>query len=100
MAKKSNKKKLSWATVDVGRACIEANANLVVVYDGKKSFWSYEALVYIAKRTPQAITLSALCAFVQEKGSPCHNEKGGNHFTFVARNIPEQQALEEAEQND
>lgn len=100
MAKQSNKKELSWATVDVGRACIESNANLVVVYDGKKVFWPYEGLVYIAKRTPQAITLSALCAFVHEKGEPCHNKKVGNHFTFVARSIPEQQALEEAEQDD
>ncbi len=98
MAKNSNKKELSWATVDVGRACIEANANLVVVYDGKKLFWPYDALLYIAKRSPQAITLSDFCACVQSEGEPCHNKRVGNHFAFVARNVPIKQALEEAEQ--
>ena len=100
MAGKSNEKELSWATVDVGRACIEANANLVVVYSGKKLLWSFEALVYIAKRSPQALTLSDFCACVLKEGEPCQNKKVGNHFTFVARNVSVKQALEEAEQTD
>lgn len=93
------KQKLSWATVDVGRACIAANGNLVVAYEGKKSFWSYEGLVLLANQCPQALTLPAFCACVEKEGEPCENKKTGVCFMFVARDVPEEEALQDVEEN-
>lgn len=92
-------KKLSWATVDVGRACIEANANLVVVYNSKKSFWPYEGLVQLAAQCSKALSLIDFCSCVEQDGDPCKSKKTKNHFSFVARYTSKEQALEEAEEN-
>lgn len=93
------KQKLSWATVDVGRACIAANGNLVVAYEGKKCFWPYEGLVQIASQCPQALTLPAFCACVEKEGEPCKNKKTGAIFMFVARDVSREEALQDVEEN-
>lgn len=61
---------------DVCRAAIECNANLVVVYNGKKAFWYYEQLQ----------------ALVADK---CSKETTKCSFCFVARNVPREEALSE-----
>jgi len=59
---------------DVCRAALECNANLVVVYNGKKAFWYYEQLQALVAEYPnKSITL----------------------FCFVARNVPREEALSE-----
>lgn len=43
---------------DVCRAALECNANLVVVYNGKKAFWYYEQLQALVAEYPnKSITL-------------------------------------------
>lgn len=37
---------------DVCRAALECNANLVVVYNGKKAFWYYEQLQALVAEYP------------------------------------------------
>lgn len=92
---KTNKNQLSLATADIGRAAIEANANLVVVFDHKKLFWPFEGLVLLAQQTPAALTLADFCACVAKAGEPCKSRKTGNSFSFVARNIPREEALKD-----
>lgn len=44
---------------DVCRAALECNANLVVVYNGKKAFWYYEQLqALVARNVPREEALS------------------------------------------
>lgn len=45
-----DKNQLSLATADIGRAAIEANGNLVVVFDHKKLFWPFEDLSSLPSR--------------------------------------------------
>lgn len=92
---KTNKNQLSLATADVGRAAIEANANLVVVFDHKKLFWSFEGLVQLTQQTQAALTLADFCACVAKAGEPCKSRKTGNSFRFVARNISREEALKD-----
>lgn len=92
---KTNKNQLSLATADVGRAAIEANANLVVVFDHKKLFWPFEGLALLAQQTPGALTLGLFCACVAKAGEPCKSRKTGNSFRFVARNISREEALQD-----
>lgn len=92
---KTKTNQLSLATADVGRAAIEANANLVVVFDHKKLFWPFEGLVQLAQRTPAALTLGLFCACVAEAGEPCKSRKTGNSFMLVARNLSPQEAMKD-----
>lgn len=92
---KTNKNQLSLATADVGRAAIEANANLVVVFDHKKLFWPFEGLALFAQQTQAALTLADFCACVAKAGEPCKSRKTGNSFRFVARNISREEALQD-----
>lgn len=96
--KKIEESKISWTSTDIGKACIDANANLVVVYHGKKLFWSFEDLVYLAEKYGKPLTLAAFCECVEISGEHCKNKKVGDHFAFVARNISCAQALNEAEE--
>jgi hypothetical protein len=86
---------LSLATADIGRAAIEANASLVVVYNHKKLFWSFNGLVQLAHRTPAALTLLDFCACVAKAGDPCKSRKTGNSFHFVARGISPEEAMKD-----
>ena len=92
---KTNKNQLSLATADVGRAAIEANSNLVVVFDHKKLFWPFEGLALLAQQSPAALTLGLFCACVAKAGEPCKSRKTGNSFRFVARNISREEALQD-----
>lgn len=90
-----DKNQLSLATADIGRAAIEANANLVVVFDRKKLFWPFEGLVQLTQQTQAALTLADFCACVAKAGEPCKSRKTGNSFRFVARNISREEALKD-----
>ena len=90
-----DKNQLSLATADVGRAAIEANANLVVVFDHKKLFWPFEGLVQLAQRTPAALTLGLFCSCVAKAGEPCKSRKTGNSFMLVARNLSPEKAMKD-----
>jgi hypothetical protein len=92
---KTNKNQLSLAIADVGRAAIEANANLVVVFDHKKLFWPFEGLVLLTQQTQAALTLADFCACVAKAGESCKSRKTGNSFRFVARNISREEALKD-----
>ena len=92
---KTIENQLSLATADVGRAAIEANANLVVVFDHKKLFWPFEGLALLAQQTPAALTLGLFCACVAKAGEPCKSRKTGNSFMFVARNLLPQEAMKD-----
>ncbi len=74
---------------DVCRAAIECNANLVVVYNGKKAFWYYEQLQALVAEYPnKSITLLEFCVAAEKVGDKCS-------FCFVARNVPREEALSE-----
>lgn len=90
-----DKNQLSLATADVGRAAIEVNANLVVVFDHKKLFWPFEGLVQLVQKTPAALTLGLFCACVAKAGEPCKSRKTGNSFMFVARNLSPEEAMKD-----
>lgn len=92
---KTNKNQLSLATADIGRAAIEANANLVVVFDHKKLFWPFEGLVLLAQQTLAALTLGLFCACVARAGEPCESRKTGNSFMLVARNLSSKEAMKD-----
>lgn len=92
---KTNKNQLSLATADIGRAAIEANGNLVVVFDHKKLFWPFEGLVQLTQQAQAALTLADFCACVAKAGEPCKSRKTGNSFRFVARNISREEALKD-----
>ena len=92
---KTKTNQLSLATADVGRAAIEANANLVVVFDHKKLFWPFEGLALLSQQTPGALTLGLFCACVAKAGEPCKSRKTGNSFMLVARNLSPQEAMKD-----
>lgn len=53
---------------DVCRAALECNANLVVVYNGKKAFWYYEQLQALVVEYPnKSITLLEFFVLQQKK---------------------------------
>lgn len=57
---------------DVCRAALECNANLVVVYNGKKAFWYYEQLQALAAEYPnKSITLLEFCVAAEKVGDKC-----------------------------
>lgn len=78
---------------EVGRAAIECNGNLVVVFNGKKAFWFKEQIESFVKEhpeaplplsvfsvnTPKAETISLFCLFP-------HFSHSGNHH-FIVLNI-------------
>lgn len=90
-----DKNQLSLATADIGRAAIEANANLVVVFDHKKLFWPFEGLALLARQSPGALTLDLFCACVAKAGEPCKSRKTGNSFMLVARNLSSKEAMKD-----
>lgn len=45
---------------EIGRAAIECNGNLVVVFNGKKAFWFKEQIESFVKEHPRS-TSSTLC---------------------------------------
>ena len=92
---KTKTNQLSLVTADVGRAAIEANANLVVVFDHKKLFWPFEGLVLLSQQTPDALTLGLFCACVVKAGEPCKSRKTGDSFMLVARNLSPQEAMKD-----
>lgn len=92
---KTKTNQLSLATTDVGRAAIEANTNLVVVFDHKKLFWPFEGLALLAQQTPAALTLGLFCACVAKAGEPCKSRKTGNSFMLVARNLSPEKAMKD-----
>ena len=93
---KTNKNQLSLATADIGRAAIEANANLVVVFDHKKLFLPFDVLVCHYRQTQAAaLTIADFCACVANAGDPCKSRKTGNSFRFVARNISQEEAMKD-----
>lgn len=71
---------------EIGRAAIECNGNLVVVFNGKKAFWFKEQIESFVKEHPEApLPLSVFCVTVSKVGEPCKYKSTGNSFSFVAR---------------
>ena len=82
--------------VDIAKAALSCNANLVVVYNNKKMMVYHEALQEMTEKFPdKVLTLPLFCAMVSENGEPCKNEDTGNSFSFVARGISKDEALAE-----
>ena len=78
------------------RAALECNANLVVVYNGKKAFWYYEQLQALVAEYPnKSITLLEFCVAAEKVGEKCSKETTKCSFCFVARNVPREEALSE-----
>jgi hypothetical protein len=68
---------------EVGRAAIECNGNLVVVFNGKKAFWFKEQIESFVKEHPEApLPLSVFCVAVSKVGEPCKYKSTGNSFSF------------------
>lgn len=89
-------KKSEMLMVDVGRAALSCNANLVVVFNHKKMMFYHEYLQKVADLYPdKTMPLFVFLEIVNKQGEPCKNEKTGNSFAFVARDIPEDEALDE-----
>lgn len=81
---------------DVCRAALECNANLVVVYNGKKAFWYYEQLQALVAEYPnKSITLLEFCVAAEKVGDKCSKETTKCSFCFVARNVQREEALSE-----
>jgi len=81
---------------EVGRAAIECNGNLVVVFNGKKAFWFKEQIESFVKEHPEApLPLSVFCVAVSKVGEPCKYKSTGNSFSFVARSVSRSEALSE-----
>ena len=81
---------------DVCRAALECNANLVVVYNGKKAFWYYEQLQTLVGEYPnKSITLLEFCVAAEKCGDKCSKKTTKCSFSFVARNVPREEALSE-----
>ena len=80
----------------IGRAAIECNGNLVVVFNGKKAFWFKEQIESFVKEHPEApLPLSVFCVAVSKVGEPCKYKSTGNSFSFVARSVSRSEALSE-----
>ena len=63
---------------EVGRAAIECNGNLVVVFNGKKAFWFKEQIESFVKEHPEApLPLSVFCVAVSKVGEPCKYKSTG-----------------------
>ena len=74
---------------EVGRAAIECNGNLVVVFNGKKAFWFKEQIESFVKEHPEApLPLSVFCVAVSKVGEPCKYKSTGNSFSFVLEAFP------------
>lgn len=76
---------------DVCRAALECNANLVVVYNGKKAFWYYEQLQALVAEYPN----KSIISLEKKLGDKCSKETTKCSFCFVARNVPREEALSE-----
>lgn len=69
---------------DVCRAALECNANLVVVYNGKKAFWYYEQLQALVAEYPnKSITLLEFCVAAEKVGDKCSKETTKCSFFFL-----------------
>lgn len=69
---------------EVGRAAIECNGNLVVVFNGKKAFWFKEQIESFVKEHPEApLPLSVFCVAVSKVGEPCKYKSTGNSLIFL-----------------
>lgn len=81
---------------DVCRAAIECNGNLVVVYNGKKTFWYYEQLqALVEKSEGKPFSLLEFCVATDQVGDKCSKNTDSCSFSFVARNVPREEALED-----
>lgn len=90
------KEEMDLYKVDIAKAALSCNANLVVVYNHKKMMVYHEALQEMTEKFPdKVLTLPLFCAMVDENGGPCKEENAGNSFAFVARDIPKDEALDE-----
>lgn len=79
---------------EIGRAAIECNGNLVVVFNGKKAFWFKEQIESFVKEHPEApLPLSVFCVTVSKVGEPCKYKGTGNSFSFVARSVSPQRSI-------
>lgn len=82
--------------VDVGRAAVSCNANLVVVFNQKKMMFYYENLQKAADLYPdKAMPLFVFLDIVNKQGEPCKKKNTGYSFAFVARGISMDEALDE-----
>ena len=81
---------------DVCRAAIECNGNLVVVFNGKKSFWYYEQLQELVDKSDgKPFTLLEFCLATEKVGDKCSKDTDKCSVSFVARNVPREEALKE-----
>lgn len=79
---------------DVCRAALECNANLVVVYNGKKAAWLFPSQ-QVVECPNKSITLLEFCVAAEKVGDKCSKETTKCSFCFVARNVPREEALSE-----
>ncbi len=81
---------------DVCRGALECNANLVVVYNGRKTFWYYEQLQELVKKSKgKAYTLMEFCVATDKAGELCSKKDSKCYVSFVARSVPRKEALAE-----
>lgn len=81
---------------DVCRCALECNANLVVVYNGKKTFWYYEQLQALVDLSPgESFTLMEFCELTDQVGDKCTQANTKNTISLVARNVAREEALSE-----
>lgn len=81
---------------DVCRAAIECNDNLIVVCNGKKTFWYFEQLEELVKKSEgKPFTLLEFCVATEKVGEKCSKQTDKGSVSFVARNIPREEALKE-----
>lgn len=81
---------------DICRGAIECNGNLVVVYNGKKTFWYYEQLKALVENSEgKPFTFLEFCVATEKLGDKCSKKKDSCSFSFVARNVPREEALKD-----
>lgn len=81
---------------DVCRCALECNANLVVVYNGRKTFWYHEQLLELVEKSQgKPFTLVEFFVATETAGEICSNKESKCSFSFVARNVSRDEALAE-----
>ena len=81
---------------DVCRAALECNGNLIVVYNGKKTFWYYEQLQELVDKSKgKPFTLLEFCVATDKVGEKCAKKTDKCSVSFIARNVPREEALKE-----
>lgn len=82
--------------LDVCRAALKCNANLIIVCNNKKTFWYYELLQEMAHKFPdKPLKLSYFCKYTEDEGIDVINKSDKASIRFIARDISKEKALAE-----